>query len=142
MMQHGAALSERVRDETAGSDLGFLPLVLQSQAGLGWAGCCCWPGGGGQLAGPEQRRRRSCLCPHGRQKSPSWERLMVAVGKPAPIQHFICLYNSRNVSFPPRAAAAFTSDVKCRQLRAPALRQAGMHPFFFFFFSFVSCFKL
>ena len=67
---------------------------------------------------------------------------MAGVGKPAPIQHFICLCNSRNVSLPlPQAAAAFTSDVKRRQLGAPALRQAGMR-FFFFFFFFLSGFKM
>lgn len=33
---------------------------------------------------------------------------MVAVGKPASIQHFICLYNSRNVSSPPPRLLLFS----------------------------------
>lgn len=95
-MQHGTASSERVRDDPAGSDLGFLPLNLQGWVGLDW--------GAGQPAAPEQRRGPACALSGA---SPSWEKLMVVVGKPASIQHFICLYKSRNVSFhPPGAAAA------------------------------------
>lgn len=45
VMQHRAASSEGVRDDTAGSDLGFLPLNLQGWAQLGWAGLGCWAAG-------------------------------------------------------------------------------------------------
>lgn len=89
VMQRGAASSERVGDETGGSDIGFLPLDLLSWTGLGWAGfdqaglgCLLLPKGGG--GGPP------CAPPEP-EISPSWERLMVAVGKAAPIQQFICL---------------------------------------------------
>lgn len=46
VMRHGAASSGRVGDETGGSDLGFLPLDLQSWAGLGWA----WLGWAGAVS--------------------------------------------------------------------------------------------
>lgn len=64
----------------------------------------------------------------------------------APAQHFLFLYNCRNVSFfSPRVSAVFTPEVKCSSSGLQPCSQPGMHLFFYYFFplfSFLSCFRL
>lgn len=70
VIPHGDASSERVRDETAGSDPGFLPLDPQSWAGLDQAGLSA-AGQGRWAPRCSQTEEKVLPVPLQSQKSPS-----------------------------------------------------------------------